>query len=314
MGPSRKGKRHATKTRTSSLSLSPSAPPLAPILRVIKPGSIACWAAGRSNTTVVLSILNNRTFILFLKILLEDAEKYLSLIRTRFMGAFCCCLYPEDFEEHAYSSNSIYRHCICLRYFFHRLLDGYGATFQRLDGHSVPSQIQITTPSSLSTAAGNAPDNSACETYHVVPLPQPYDADPRYSRLQREGLVSRREKSMNHTQEELHTLRRNGSSSAVETLGAIKKRNIAESEEGFKLTHPESEKYLSAKACDTSFVITTPEDEDVCPTCLEEYTPENPKIVANCSHHFHLSCIYEWMERSDTCPVCGKEMEFCESP
>ncbi|URD94890.1 Zinc finger, C3HC4 type (RING finger) [Musa troglodytarum] len=145
----------------------------------------------------------------------------------------------------------------------------YGATFQRLDGHSVPSQIQITTPSSLSTAAGNAPDNSACETYHVVPLPQPYDADPRYSRLQREGLVSRREKSMNHTQEELHTLRRNGSSSAVETLGAIKKRNIAESEEGFKLTHPESEKYLSAKACDTSFVITTPEDEDVCPTCLE---------------------------------------------
>lgn len=40
------------------------------------------------------------------------------------MGAFCCCLCPEDFEEHAYSSNSIYRHCICLRYFFHRLLDG----------------------------------------------------------------------------------------------------------------------------------------------------------------------------------------------
>ncbi|RRT69373.1 hypothetical protein BHE74_00027875 [Ensete ventricosum] len=222
------------------------------------------------------------------------------------MGAFCCCLCPEDFEEHAYSSNPIYRHCICLRYFFHQLLDGYGATFQRLDGRSVPSQIQIATPSSLLTTAGNAPDNSACETYHIVPLPQPYDADPRYFRLQREGLVSRREKSMSHTQEELHTLRRNGSSSAVETLGAINKQNIAESEEGFKLTHPESEKYLSAKACDTSFVITTSEDEDVCPTCLEEYTPENPKIVANCSHHFHLSCIYEWMERSDTCPLCGK--------
>ncbi|KAL6507383.1 hypothetical protein OROMI_000562 [Orobanche minor] len=29
-----------------------------------------------------------------------------------------------------------------------------------------------------------------------------------------------------------------------------------------------------------------------------------------CSHHFHLGCIYEWMERSDDCPVCGKVMAF----
>jgi hypothetical protein len=37
-----------------------------------------------------------------------------------------------------------------------------------------------------------------------------------------------------------------------------------------------------------------------------EYTPEDPKIMTKCSHHFHLGCIYEWMERSDSCPVCGK--------
>lgn len=55
------------------------------------------------------------------------------------------------------------------------------------------------------------------------------------------------------------------------------------------------------------------EDEDVCPTCLEEYTQENPKITAKCSHHYHLGCIYEWMERSQTCPVCGKVMVFNES-
>ncbi|KAG6708688.1 hypothetical protein I3842_06G094200, partial [Carya illinoinensis] len=48
-----------------------------------------------------------------------------------------------------------------------------------------------------------------------------------------------------------------------------------------------------------------PEDhEDICPICLEEYTPENPKILTQCSHPYHLSCIYEWMERSETCPVC----------
>ncbi|EAY81585.1 hypothetical protein OsI_36751 [Oryza sativa Indica Group] len=52
------------------------------------------------------------------------------------------------------------------------------------------------------------------------------------------------------------------------------------------------------------------EDEDVCPTCLEDYTSENPRIVMQCSHHFHLGCIYEWMERSEACPVCGKA-DYC---
>ncbi|RWR91682.1 putative E3 ubiquitin-protein ligase RHB1A [Cinnamomum micranthum f. kanehirae] len=51
-------------------------------------------------------------------------------------------------------------------------------------------------------------------------------------------------------------------------------------------------------------------EEDVCPTCLEEYDAENPRIITKCDHHFHLSCILEWMERSDTCPICDQEMVF----
>uniref|UniRef100_A0A1D1Z5G7 RING-type E3 ubiquitin transferase n=1 Tax=Anthurium amnicola TaxID=1678845 RepID=A0A1D1Z5G7_9ARAE len=50
------------------------------------------------------------------------------------------------------------------------------------------------------------------------------------------------------------------------------------------------------------------EEEDVCPTCLEEYDTENPRIITKCEHHFHLSCILEWMERSDTCPICDQIM------
>ncbi|GAB2271732.1 Probable E3 ubiquitin-protein ligase rhb1a [Dionaea muscipula] len=52
------------------------------------------------------------------------------------------------------------------------------------------------------------------------------------------------------------------------------------------------------------------EEEDVCPICLEEYDAENPKVLTNCEHDFHLSCILDWMERSDSCPVCDKEMIF----
>ncbi|KAF3431619.1 hypothetical protein FNV43_RR26350 [Rhamnella rubrinervis] len=54
------------------------------------------------------------------------------------------------------------------------------------------------------------------------------------------------------------------------------------------------------------------ETEDVCPTCLEEYTPENPKITTECCHGYHLSCIYEWLERKNTCPCCSRVMKFAE--
>ena len=51
---------------------------------------------------------------------------------------------------------------------------------------------------------------------------------------------------------------------------------------------------------------------EFCPTCLDPYTPENPKIVTKCGHHFHLGCIFSWLERSNTCPVCSRPMSFEE--
>jgi E3 ubiquitin-protein ligase DOA10 len=45
---------------------------------------------------------------------------------------------------------------------------------------------------------------------------------------------------------------------------------------------------------------------------LEDYDESNPKILTDCNHHFHLSCIYEWMERSNKCPVCSSEMHFAD--
>ncbi|RRT76278.1 hypothetical protein B296_00027113 [Ensete ventricosum] len=41
-----------------------------------------------------------------------------------------------------------------------------------------------------------------------------------------------------------------------------------------------------------------------------EYRDDNPRTTLQCTHHFHLSCIYEWMERSETCPVCGRVSSF----
>ncbi|KAJ6341407.1 hypothetical protein OIU78_009555 [Salix suchowensis] len=130
----------------------------------------------------------------------------------------------------------------------------------------------------------------------------------------RYGLVSR--KSMTHFQEETQPLRRNMSSSGVESLGFGRKRKGIDSEDDNKLGFSElSDKSLTTEVAQgLNNVQPSSEDEDACPTCLDEYTPENPKITTRCSHHFHLGCIYEWLERSESCPICGKEMEFCESP
>ncbi|KAK4339298.1 hypothetical protein RND71_040760 [Anisodus tanguticus] len=57
-------------------------------------------------------------------------------------------------------------------------------------------------------------------------------------------------------------------------------------------------------------IIKSAEEDDVCPTCLEEYDADNPRILTKCNHHFHLSCILEWMERSETCPICNQEMIY----
>eukprot|EP00250_Pteridium_aquilinum_P034462 c7622_g1_i1 orf=212-826(+) len=60
-------------------------------------------------------------------------------------------------------------------------------------------------------------------------------------------------------------------------------------------------------------ILLLPEDEENCPICLEEYDKENPRIDTVCEHHYHLGCILEWMERSENCPMCDKEIVFYES-
>ena len=54
-------------------------------------------------------------------------------------------------------------------------------------------------------------------------------------------------------------------------------------------------------------------------TCFLETTltvqcpaAENPAITTRCNHQFHLACIYEWLERSQTCPICSQRLEFDE--
>jgi hypothetical protein len=157
-------------------------------------------------------------------------------------------------------------------------------------------------------------DNSLADMYRSPTRPLPYDADPRYFRLQCDGLVSRRVKGSSHSLEEAEPLR-DSSDADSETMSTDEKWDDPACEQRSKEQHSRSSRKLSSTkaAAGLGYFYFSSEEEDVCPTCLEEYTSDNPKIVTKCSHHFHLGCIYEWMERSENCPVCGKVMAFDET-
>ncbi|XP_077222443.1 E3 ubiquitin-protein ligase At3g02290-like isoform X2 [Tasmannia lanceolata] len=190
----------------------------------------------------------------------------------------------------------------------------YTSLFHRGEVHAVPSSIPGSTPLASSGVVTASLDSSLSDAFHSPPRPLPFDTDPRRSRLQRDGLVSRREKASSHFHEESEPLRRN-SNAEVESFSTAEKWNGSNYEGGSKVCRSESsmkDQSMKVTSGDT-YILTSSEDEDVCPTCLEEYTSENPKIMTQCSHHFHLGCIYEWMERSDSCPVCGMVMVFEET-
>jgi hypothetical protein len=106
--------------------------------------------------------------------------------------------------------------------------------------------------------------------YRSPPRPLPYDADPRYFRLQRDGLVSRREKASSHSHEETEPLRSDGDADP-ETLNSGDKWNESACEDGSKEYRSKSSVKLSSAKTATGVVniYTSSEDEDVCPTCLE---------------------------------------------
>ncbi|KAL1807084.1 uncharacterized protein LOC108197701 [Daucus carota subsp. sativus] len=114
---------------------------------------------------------------------------------------------------------------------------------------------------------------------------------------------------LRHGPAEGHDVQVNVCSKSKDNAGKISKDDKAEALRFASPVNVSSERVETEYKQD--FCVTR--DEVECPTCLEEYTDENPKITSLCNHNFHLGCIYEWMERSTTCPMCFEEMKFLEN-
>ncbi|KAK8969361.1 E3 ubiquitin-protein ligase [Platanthera guangdongensis] len=198
------------------------------------------------------------------------------------MGGLCSCFRGADDEEqeHVDSAESASGHGTSNCFQF--LTAQHNILFQR--GHVHP--VSSTNHGRASVFSSSTDDSSISDTYRPPPPPLPYD-DPRCS------LVLTQFRTSASTLEEFKKF----------DFDASSKKKLS----GSSIELPPK------KTGDVTYIFPQDEDEDVCPTCLEEYTLENPKIQLLCSHHFHLSCIYEWMERSDKCPFCGKVMLFTET-
>ncbi|KAL3501523.1 hypothetical protein ACH5RR_035972 [Cinchona calisaya] len=234
------------------------------------------------------------------------------------MGAVCCCFTVPDIDDHGHENNLSHGNCLFLNYCMQNinnenwtssLHQQYGALFARGDGLPVPASNQEATSSDSVVPHNTSSDARSSERILLM------NSSSGYSPMPQDVVVRRQDKGSNHSRVEPepvndHEVQLTPRPSEVEDK-LINANSQGESKE---CCSESSMKVLSSSMLkEVGYDVSASEDDDVCPTCLEEYTPQNPKIITQCFHHYHLSCIYEWMERSESCPVCGKLMEFKET-
>uniref|UniRef100_A0A6M2EDQ1 RING-type E3 ubiquitin transferase n=1 Tax=Populus davidiana TaxID=266767 RepID=A0A6M2EDQ1_9ROSI len=179
-----------------------------------------------------------------------------------------------------------------------------------LSSHHAPGSVLQATGLLVDTNL----DTSVPDAYRPPPAPTPFDA--AVGRPQTPGRLREVCGDKNHG-----ALQTTTSASGQENTALNTRETLAKCEDAKDLdckvqinSEPGSAKELEielSKPVEPLVSATEEEEEEEdCPICLEEYDLENPKLTTKCEHQFHLSCILEWMERSESCPVCDKEMIF----
>ncbi|KAL5217034.1 hypothetical protein ABZP36_017718 [Zizania latifolia] len=200
------------------------------------------------------------------------------------MGSVLCCM-PDDGEAFC---------CFCLPWpFFNNSNSSRSIGRQRGDTRVAPDQGRITL-----TAPHGSQQQDSMDTFRCPPRPLPYD-DPRFShQSEQHPLVGGHDKDSTWCDKSSSP----GGKDADDISNCTAVKDGASSVKH----HSGSLDMGRTQVYDSSDI------EDECPICLEEYDYENPQITLQCNHQFHLSCTYEWMERSEACPVCAKVMVFSE--
>ncbi|XVE91653.1 hypothetical protein REPUB_Repub01dG0028800 [Reevesia pubescens] len=204
------------------------------------------------------------------------------------MVTLCCCFKTKDPEEDV----STHQNCICANCIIHKLFGKQYKAVCNEQSDAPSSTAQVASPLSSDAVSNNIQSNNIVTSAPGILHFDDADAT---------GLNQKQDEQIREQENDQVVMEHDSKENKPRGLQS----QLSESQ--LKLSSEKSE------AEEVAFASELSEDEDVCPTCLEEYIPENPKIVLQCSHSYHLSCIYEWMERSENCPICSKMMIFDEA-
>jgi hypothetical protein len=60
------------------------------------------------------------------------------------------------------------------------------------------------------------------------------------------------------------------------------------------------------------------EEEELCPICFESFcdddTTSKPSCELECKHKFHTSCIFTWLSKKTSCPMCRADVPELKQP
>ncbi|XVF10570.1 hypothetical protein REPUB_Repub07fG0193800 [Reevesia pubescens] len=207
------------------------------------------------------------------------------------MGGCCCC-----------SSRRVDINSAPTYYYYPRASDEHvplsshsGATSALSTGLLVDTNLEVSVPDAYQPPAAPMPFDAVLGPPQIPSVAQGTHNSKSDEAVQKTNVDSSQETAAVNTQE-------------TSIKSEVTKELNCKAHSDTEIESPKGLEIELSKPVDK--IVSTKEEEDVCPTCLEEYDAENPKIITKCEHHFHLACILEWMERSDTCPVCDKEMIF----
>ncbi|MED6123533.1 hypothetical protein PIB30_050048 [Stylosanthes scabra] len=207
------------------------------------------------------------------------------------MGGCCCCCSPKETELSAPTAYYYYPRASEE----HVPLSSHQGAASAFSGRLlVDTNLDTSSPDTYRPPPAPIPFNVPLGTTQIPPVAQEIVGDKSNASLQ--------STNSNSIQEPV----------AGDNHGtSVKLEELKESEGGAQTDlELESTKDSEIELPKLAEPINLAEEEDSCPICLEEYDKENPKLNTKCDHHFHLACILEWMERSETCPVCDQEMVF----